>query len=261
MPSAASDGLSSPPPRWKFLLVGGLALGSLCGAFFVRPIPQDPKYHQLADARTMFGIPNFMNVASNLPFLVAGALGVAQVFSKSTVYLAPWTRWPWLVLTGSLLLTGLGSPYYHWAPTDATLFWDRLPMAIGFGAVVSIIVTERMDLRLGKATWAPLVLATGGSLLFWRLGGDLRFYGLFQGWAIVLVPLMLILFPAKTTGTHHWFVILGLYGIAKLFEIGDVPAYRIGGFVSGHTLKHLFAGGASWYIYVHLRTRARIQPG
>ena len=95
MPPAASDGLSPPLPRWKFILVGALALGSLCGAFFSPPIPQDPKYHQLADARTMFGIPNFMNVASNLPFLVAGALGVAQVFSKSTVYLAPWTRWPW----------------------------------------------------------------------------------------------------------------------------------------------------------------------
>jgi len=66
---------------------------------------------------------------------------------------------------------------------------------------------------------------------------------------------MLLLFPAKFTGTHHWFLILGLYGIAKVFELGDVPTYRLGEFVSGHTLKHLFAGGASWFIYWHLRTR------
>jgi len=255
MPPAAPDEKSPPHPRWKFILVGVLALGSFVGAFFVRPVPQDPAYHRFADARTMFGIPNFLNVASNLPFLVAGVLGVGHALSRSTTFLAPWVRWPWLALTGSVVLTGLGSPYYHWNPTDATLFWDRLPMAIGFGAVLGIIVIERMDVRLGKALWAPLVLAGGGSLLFWRLGGDLRFYGLFQGWAIVLVPLMLLLFPARTSGTHHWFLILGLYGIAKVFELGDVQTYRLGEFVSGHTLKHLFAGGASWFIYWHLRTR------
>src|SRR6185295_4947897 len=178
MPPAAPDEKSPPHPRWKFILVGVLALGSFVGAFFVRPVPQDPAYHRFADARTMFGIPNFLNVASNLPFLVAGALGVCQVFSKSSTFLAPWVRWPWLALTGSIVLTGLGSPYYHWDPTDATLFWDRLPMAIGFGAVLGIIVTERIDVGWGKILWAPLVLAGGGSLVFWRLGGDLRFYGL-----------------------------------------------------------------------------------
>jgi hypothetical protein len=250
--------MSASPPRWKFILIGVLALGSFGGALFLRPIPQNPDYHRFADSRTMFGIPNFLNVASNLPFLVAGVLGVAQVFKPSTPFPAPWVRWPWLALTGSVVLTGLGSPYYHWNPTDGTLFWDRLPMAIGFGAVLGIIVLERMDLRLGRALWAPLVLAGGGSLLFWRLGGDLRFYGLFQGWAIVLVPLILLLFPSRTAGTHHWFLILGLYGIAKVFELGDAATYRMGGFVSGHTLKHLFAGAASWFITWHLRTRSEL---
>ncbi|MBI3854211.1 MAG: hypothetical protein HY293_00820 [Planctomycetes bacterium] len=128
-------------------------------------------------------------------------------------------------------------------------------MAIGFGAVLSIIFIERADLRLGKALWVPLVLAGGGSLLYWRIGGDLRFYGLIQGWAMALVPLMLLLFPPRYDGTHHWFLILGLYGIAKVFEIGDAPVYRLGGFLGGHMLKHLFAGLASWYIAWHVRVR------
>jgi hypothetical protein len=252
----APDALSPAPPRWKPILVLVLALGSFCGALFVHPIPQDPAYHRFADGRTMFGIPNFLNVASNLPFLVAGALGMGCVLASSTAFWAPWVRWPWLALTGSVFLTGLGSSYYHWNPTDSTLFWDRLPMAIGFGSVLGITVIERMDVRLGKALWAPLVLAGAGSLLYWRLGGDLRFYGLFQSWAIVLVLLMLLLFPARYTGTHHWFLILGLYGIAKVFEVGDAAMFRLGGFVSGHTVKHLFAAAASGLIYWHLRTRA-----
>ena len=34
----------------------------------MEPVPQDPAYHQFADARPWLGIPNFQNVASNLPW-------------------------------------------------------------------------------------------------------------------------------------------------------------------------------------------------
>ena len=42
-------------------------------------VPQDPAYHRFADDRSWLGIPNFQNVASNLPFLVVGALGLARL--------------------------------------------------------------------------------------------------------------------------------------------------------------------------------------
>lgn len=254
----ASDGLfpAARPSTGKVALVGVLALGSVIGAFFVPPVPQDPDYHRFADQRTFLSIPHFLNVVSNLPFLVSGLFGLCNVLSKPAAgYLAGWVRWPWIALTGSIFLTAFGSSYYHWAPGDATLFWDRLPMAIGFGAVLGIIVIERIDLGIGRLLWVPLLIAGPGSLLYSRWSGDLRFYGLIQGWVIVLLPLMLLLFPARYTGTHHWFLILGLYGIAKVFEVGDAQTYRVGGYVSGHTLKHLFAGAASWFIFWHLHTR------
>jgi hypothetical protein len=246
------------PPRWKTTLIAVLALGSLAGALFFKPYPQDPDYHRFADQRTFLSIPHFLNVVSNLPFLVSGLFGIWAVMSKpASDYLAGWLRVPWLALTVGIFLTGFGSSYYHWNPGDATLFWDRLPMAIGFGAMLGIIAAERIDLRTwGERLWVPLLLAGPGSLLFARWTGDLRFYGLLQGWVIVLVPLVLILFPARYTGTHHWFLIFGLYGIAKVFELGDRPTFGVGGYVSGHTLKHLFAGAASWFIYWHLHTRS-----
>ncbi|RPH49524.1 MAG: alkaline phytoceramidase [Planctomycetota bacterium] len=248
----------SPPPRWKTTLVALLALGSLAGAFFLKPIPQDPAYHRFADQRTFLSIPHFLNVVSNLPFLVSGLFGLWSVLSKpASDYLAAWVRWPWLALTVGIFLTGFGSSYYHWDPGDSTLFWDRLPMAIGFGAMLGIIAIERIDLRTwGTRLWVPLLIAGPGSLLYARWTGDLRFYGLLQGWVIILVPLVLLLFPARYTGTHHWFLIFGLYGIAKVFELGDRPIFNVGGYVSGHTFKHLFAGAASWFIYWHLHTRA-----
>jgi hypothetical protein len=259
MAPEASGGLF-PIPRpapWKLLLLGFLALGSLAGASFLKPIPQDPAYHRFADQRTFLSIPHFLNVVSNLPFLVSGLFGFWCALSKpASAFAAPWVRTPWVALTASIILTGFGSSYYHWAPDDATLFWDRMPMAIGFGAVLGIIVIERMDFRIGRLLWMPLLLAGPGSMLYGRWSGDLRFYGLIQGWVIVLVPLALLLFPARTTGTHHWFLILGLYGIAKVFEVGDLQTFEVGGYVSGHTLKHLFAGAASWFLYWHLHTRA-----
>jgi len=249
----------SSPSRWKLLFLGTLALGSLIVAFFWKPIPQPPAYHQLADARPFLGIPNFLNVVSNLPFLVAGLCGLYNVLRRrNEEFLAAWVRGPWIVLTSSLFLTGLGSSYYHWNPTDATLFWDRLPMAVGFASVLGIMIIERIDLGLGRWLWAPLVLAAVGSLLYWRLGGDLRFYVLLQGWALALVPLILILFPGKYTRGHAWFVVLACYGLAKFFELGDYMTWRLGGVVSGHTLKHLCAGLAAGFIARHVRTRVRL---
>jgi hypothetical protein len=40
-------------------------LAPLAILLFLAPIPQDPRYHALADSRAMPALPNLMNVASN----------------------------------------------------------------------------------------------------------------------------------------------------------------------------------------------------
>lgn len=47
----------------------GLALAAWVAVFLLPPIPQDPRYHLFADARPLLGVPNGLNVLSNLPFL------------------------------------------------------------------------------------------------------------------------------------------------------------------------------------------------
>ena len=42
-------------------------------------IPQPEAYHHFADDRPWLGIPNFQNVASNLPFLIIGWIGLARL--------------------------------------------------------------------------------------------------------------------------------------------------------------------------------------
>jgi hypothetical protein len=250
---------SSAPRPWKRALLGTLVLGSLVAVCFLRPIPQPPEYHRFADQRPFLGIPHFLDVASNLLFLVAGLFGLYNALTKQGSRLVdPAAQGPWTVLMASIFLTGFGSSYYHWSPSNTTLFWDRLPMALGFSALLGIMILERIDATWGRRLWLPILLAGLGSLLTWRWQGDLRWYVLLQAWAVVLVPVILLLFEPRTTDTQDLGVALGFYGLSKLFELLDVVIFNMGGIVSGHTLKHLAAGLGSWFLALHLGRRARL---
>jgi hypothetical protein len=63
-------------------------LASLLGPILLPPIVQNQNYHDFADQRTLFGIPHFWNVVSNIPFLGIGAAGLWQ-FDRSSVPVRP----------------------------------------------------------------------------------------------------------------------------------------------------------------------------
>src|SRR5246127_1872563 len=117
----------------------GLMAASLAILPLLPPIPQDPSYHQFADQRTLLGIPHFWNVVSNLPFVLVGAMGLWQFGRDRASF----------VLFLGVFLTGFGSAYYHWDPNDGTLFWDRLPMALTFMAMLAVAVEERVSAKAG----------------------------------------------------------------------------------------------------------------
>src|SRR5690349_24556260 len=116
--------------RRAVLVLLGVMLASLLALLLVPPIPQDQGYHNFADQRELFGIPNFWNVVSNLPFVAVGAVGLWRFHRDATT----------VVLFAGLFLTGFGSSYYHLDPNDSTLFWDRLPMTLCFAAILAAVV-------------------------------------------------------------------------------------------------------------------------
>ena len=65
--------------NWRGWFLGAVTVGGIAAAFWFSPIPQDPTYHEFADRRTFFGIPNFWNVFSNLSFVLVGAFGLRMV--------------------------------------------------------------------------------------------------------------------------------------------------------------------------------------
>lgn len=209
-------------------------------------IGQDPAYHLFADRRALLGIPNAANVLSNLAFLAAGLLGLRVIVARAELLDAR-ERAPWAVLFAGVVLTGAGSIVYHLSPTNASLAVDRLAMTVGFMGLFAAMITERLEVRTGVGLLLPLLVLGAASVLWWhatelRGSGDLRPYLAVQAYPLVAIPLLLVLGPARYTGSPWLLVGLALYAAAKVAEAKDAAIFvATGGVVSGHTLKHLLA--------------------
>lgn len=247
------------------LLIGLLAVG-LSVLLTLEPISQAPDYHLFADSRPFWGIPNFNDVVSNAGFAVVGVVGIMTVFGRSRGIFAHGSdARPFMVFFVGVALVSLGSAYYHWAPSNDRLLWDRLPMSVAFMAFCSAIVADRIDSKAGNG-WLMLVLIGCGilSLLYWHwtesLGrGDLRFYGFVQFFPMVAVPTVCWLFPEYRYLAGRYIVwMIGWYGLSKLLEQFDHEVFDLlGHTVSGHTLKHLAATIATLVVLQMLLTRRR----
>jgi hypothetical protein len=257
--------------RGRALIIALICVTAFIGTFFLSPIAQDPAYHAFGDHRHLLGIDNFWNVVSNLPFILVGLLGLHESWRQHQVdspeQLQPAAhRMPGILTMFFLgvLLTGLGSGYYHLNPNNTTLILDRLPMTRSFMAFFSLVIGSHI--RFGLARWVILPLLGVGvwSVVYWSYtqaqgNGDLRWYALVQFLPIVLVPI--IVAGSKSTflnaKTICW--IIGLYVLAKLLEHEDVVIFGLtGSEMSGHAIKHVAASVATFIVYrdvVKLRTR------
>jgi hypothetical protein len=232
--------------------------------FFLPRIPQPQSYHNFADQRSFLGIPNFGDVVSNVPFAVFGLWGLAFWMRSNsdpnpTQFVDRRERWPYLLVFVGVLLTAFGSAYYHLEPNNARLVWDRLPMTIAFMAVVAAMIAERINVRVGLWLLPILVLLGMSSVLQWYLSevrgaGDLRFYGAVQAYSILFLFIALLL-PPRYTRSSDLAIVAGFYLLAKILEILDKPIFELGHIVSGHTLKHLAAAAAGYWILRMLQKR------
>ena len=251
--------------HWRGWLIGAISAVFVLAALLVPAIPQPLTYHAFADCRTLFGVANFFNVVSNLPFLIAGALGLLLIWTGRVAFIEAREQLPYLVFFLGALLTCLGSAYYHAAPDNPRLVWDRLPMTLGFAGLVAAAVAERVNLKLGLRSLWPLLVLGIVTVLYWygteRIGrGNLVPYGAYQTWTIVIVVVLLLAYPARRYthgGLLAWAAVW--YGLAKVFETFDLQVYRmLGGTLSGHTIKHVLASFAVFAIVRQLRLRNRI---
>ncbi|CAI9103847.1 OLC1v1002420C1 [Oldenlandia corymbosa var. corymbosa] len=224
-------------------LIWIVAIFSFIVLMIVTPkIPQSEAYHNFADQRIFFGIPNMLNVVSNFPFLVVGIVGLVLCYWQNYFRLRYKGQIGWTCFFVGVAAVAFGSSYYHLEPNDARLVWDRLPMTVAFTSIVAIFIIERVDERAGTLSLFPLLLTGIISIYYWQFFDDLRPYAVVQFVPCIAIPLMTILLPPMYTHSTYWLWAAAFYLLAKVAEAADRPIYNwTHQTVSGHTLKHLFA--------------------
>jgi hypothetical protein len=243
------------PIRVRAIIFFLITVGAVLIALLHAPVPQDLRYHLLADTRRLLAIPNALNVLSNVGFAFVGAWGLLAL--RSVAFLDPRERYPWMVLFAGVALTCAGSAWYHLEPNNATLVWDRLPMTLGFMGLFAALVSERVSVRWGFGLLAPLVVLGAASVGYWAWKDNLVPYLVVQFYPLITIPLLLGLFPARYTRGEDLLLALGWYLAAKVAESYDGEVYQFLGAVSGHTLKHVLATvGAGWIVRMLVLRRA-----
>jgi len=137
-------------------------------------------------------------------------------------------------------------------------------MTLVFMAFFSIIIAERMHLKSGLVLLSVLLAVGDGSVIYWSVTesaghGDLRAYALVQFLPVLIIPVILILFKPRYTGSRYLNEVVAWYGLAKIFELLD---HRIFAFthnlMSGHTAKHLTAAIGIFGLVKYIRYRKKI---
>ncbi|HUG22132.1 ceramidase domain-containing protein [Piscinibacter sp.] len=254
-------GMSNAAPRPGHTLSSravwllAVAVAAVAALWWQGPIAQWASYHAFADDRPWFGIPNAANVFSNLPFALIGGWGLCRLAKQAPTGPAH-AAWCWF--SAAVACTALGSALYHWEPTNGWLVLDRLPIAWACATLTCALMAERVD-RRWASSWTLGVAVVAGTLsvLYWwmteqRGQGDLRPYLAVQFLPMLLVPaaLALRLVPTgeRAVPAGAWWTVLVLYAVAKVMELGDHAVLEALGVTSGHTLKHLLAAGAAWWL-------------
>ncbi|MDO8988532.1 MAG: ceramidase domain-containing protein [Sideroxyarcus sp.] len=236
------------------------ACGVALALVLLPPLPQPQDYHRFADARAWLGVPNFLNVVSNLPILLVAVAGLCAVRQRSP---GRAESLPYALFFLALAATACGSAWYHLAPDNARLFWDRLPIAVSFAMLLAAVVAERTSPKAGLLLAAPLAATGAGSVWYWLrsegLGvGNVLPYFAFQFYALLAILLLMHYCPSRYSRGTDLYRMIALYGVALVAELLDRNFYAVGEFVSGHTLKHLLAALAAYQLVGMLHLRKRI---
>ena len=232
------------------LLIAALAWG---------PIAQPAGYHDFADQTRCLGIPHFADVVSNAAFLVVALWGLAVAWrpQAASVIGPGWAGYRLFLI--AVLFTAFGSAWYHLAPDNGRLVWDRLPIAMACAGLIAGVWGDCSRRESGHLA-AALGLAGVASVAAWYVGeqlgaGDLRAYLLLQALPFLAIPFWQWQFGADRYDRWVFAVALVLYALAKGAEVYDHSiATAIG--LTGHTLKHLLAAASCALVAHLLRHRA-----
>jgi len=241
--------------RWRAWALAGVALALFVLLRLVLgPLAQQASYHDLADTRTLGPVPRVGDVLSNLAILAAGLWG-ATLGPKLRA--DDGERLAWRMLVAATIATALGSTWYHLAPSDATLVWDRLPMSLVMAALLALVLADRVDARFAREALLPFGAVGVASVAWWAATADLTLYAVVRVGTGAAIVVLLILRPGRTRGAGWLWAAIALDVAMTLLERYDRAVWdATGELASGHNVKHLLAGAVLACVFAWLTHRA-----
>lgn len=230
---------------------------ALCGLLLAcGPIAQLPNYHQFADRSVLAGLPHAADVLSNIGFAVVAIWGLLRLRRMPEAA----GRHGYRLFLAALLMTAIGSAFYHLAPDNARLVWDRLPIALACAGLLAAVRAECLSKPDSRAAAWSLGIFAVLSVAWWHVteqnrAGDLRPYLLLQTLPLVLIPLWQFIYRAPRRDQLAFGCALALYVAAKFAELNDHMLLAAFGVISGHTIKHLLAAAAAAVLVARLVER------
>lgn len=233
---------------------------SIAAAFFLPALPQPVEYHDFSDQRQLFGVANFFDGVSNAGFVLVGVVGLFVVLRRRTPFEYDRERWPYAIFFVGMVLTGLGSGYYHLFPDNERLFWDRLPMTIAFMSLIAAQIVDRISIRAGLVLLLPMLLVGAATVVYWlateRAGaGNVVPYAILQAYSVIILIAIAWLYPSRYTRGNDIYGVFAAYVVAKVLETFDAEVFAMGHLLSGHTLKHVAAAIAGLIVLRMLAVR------
>ena len=199
--------------------------------------------HPFVDARSLFGLPNALDVLSNAPLSLAGLLGLWSLRGRA---LPGATLAALRVFFLGLVFTGFGSAWYHWAPDAAGLVWDRLGMAVTFAGALSLAVAERLGQGPARVTLVVTFAAAVLSAVLPFTHANVLPWAVVQFGGVALIAWAAAQRPAAGAIGVRIGALIAWYALAKALEWGDEAVFHATGeLVSGHSLKHIAAALAA----------------
>lgn len=210
-------------------------------------VPQPADFHAYADQRALWGLPYAMDVLSNLPFALAGLAGAWMLWRAPAGALGNMERAMAALFFAGLLLTALGSSWYHLQPDDAGLAIDRYAMAVAFAGLLGLGAAGRVSARAGAVLGLLALVLAPLAVAAWAGTGNVLPWAVVQVGGMCLLLWLGLLRPRHGALDVRWLAVLAIYGMAKVLEVNDHAVYELTGqWASGHTLKHLVASLAAW---------------
>lgn len=239
---------------------------AIVGIFLLDKVPQSSEWFQFADRRNFAGVPNFVNVVSNLFPIFFGVYGVRFVLVsqiKSYAFEFEWERVAPAVFFFGILLQGVGSTWFHLAPGVERLAWDQFPMTFVFIGISGILIGDRIQSDSMKKAYGPLLFLISVSVGWWTWtiinGGrfDLRPYLFVQIFPLLAMLIVLIFFPGRYTHEKDYWRVLLFYACSVFFATYDSETFSILKVMSGESIAHILVAGGTWQLLLMFQNRKR----